>query len=164
MHVRDDRPVLTYSQLREWQRRIAEIAVQAAALQAESLMLGHKLDAAKVIIGGDLPLDDEAELATQASVPEELDKDETGDPFPEVVLKAVAALGGAPKPSDIKQWITKYGTGAAPHKATQAYFYTVLMRHARAGRLIKEGDRYRLPTSSPEGETGGWAPPADSIA
>jgi hypothetical protein len=164
MHLTDDRPVLTYSQVREWQRRIAEIPLHIAALQAESVEIGRKLEAAKVIMGGDLS-NDRVEVAEQASFAVFADPSEQrDDPFPDTVLKAVGTLSGAPKPAEIKQWIVEHGTESAAKAAAKPYFYTVLMRHARTGRLIKEGDGYRLPSSSPEGEAGGGDPrPAQSL-
>ncbi|MEO8715004.1 MAG: hypothetical protein ABI369_08320 [Acetobacteraceae bacterium] len=157
--MRDDQPLLTYSQVREWQSRITEIAEQVGALQAESVTVARKLEAAKIIIG-DLP-GDKTDIAPQVSMSF---AERASDPLPEVVLKAVDALGGAPKPGEIRRWITDHETAGAAQAATKPYFYTVLMRYARTGRLIKDGGGYRLPASSPQGEAGGVAPPASSIA
>jgi len=165
MYMSGDRPVLTYSQVREWQHRVGEIAVQVMALQEESATLIRKLDAARVIMG-DLP-SDEAGNAAQMSRAEILPvkERELGDQsLSDEVLKAVDALPGSPKPGQIKQWIIERGLGDIAEKAAQPYFYTVLMRHARTGRLIKDGDGYRRPASSPKGEAGEGGSPADSVA
>lgn len=163
MHMSDDRPVLTYSQVREWQRRFAEIPLHIAALQTESLDIGRKLEAAKVIMG-DIP-NDKVAISEKASFTEALtgSPQQSDDPFPEIVLKAVDAIKGAPKPAEIKRWVIKHGAASAAETAAKPYFYTVLMRHARTGRLIKEGDGYRLPSSSPQGEAGEGGSPADSV-
>ena len=61
----------------------------------------------------------------------------------------------------IRYWIAKNNPAVdAKLNASPAYFYTVLVRHTRAGRLAKRSRGYRLPQNSPKGETGGMAPPA----
>ena len=80
------------------------------------------------------------------------------------VLAAVEAVGGSPKAPAIRQWIAKNNPAIETKLlANPAYLYTVLTRHVVAGRLAKRGKRYRLPSSSPKGEAGGVAPPADSV-
>lgn len=164
MHMSDDRPVLTYSQVREWQHRVGEIAVQVMALQEESATLIRKLEAAKVIMG-DLPSDEIGNAARMSLAATLSDKERQPEDqsLSDAVLKAVDALRGAPKAGQIKQWIIEHGIGEAVEKVTQPYFYTILMRHARTGRLIKDRDGYRYPASSPKGEAGEGGSPAGSV-
>jgi len=164
MYMSDDRPVLTYSQIREWQHRVGELAVQVMALQEESATLVRKLDAARIIMG-ELPSDEIGNAARMSMAEMLSDKErEPGDQsLSDIVLEAVDALPGAHKPGQIKQWIIEHGSADVAQKATQPYFYTVLMRHARTGLLIKDGKGYRRPASSPKGEAGEGGSPAGSV-
>lgn len=162
-----DEPILMRSQVRAWQARREEIAEVVQALRDEDAALAHKLDAVRVILG-DVPADDIAGDAVVPAATAEPVAGEAGEPqqkrsFPDSVLAAVGALGGAPRPNEIRTWLCERGaTDAIRYQAAKPYFYAVLMRHAAAGRLIKVGDGYSLPTSSAQAEAGGLAPPGDS--
>jgi hypothetical protein len=150
-----DDPILTYAQVRAWQARRNEIDNHIQALQDEHIALSRKLEAVRVIMG-DLPtLDGEQGEPKTEHAPLDQEDSEGSEPFPETVLLAVGALGGAPIPRMIRRWLKENGSTAATRaRADAPYFYTTLMRHAAGGRLIKEGEGYRLPTSSPQGEAG----------
>ena len=160
MDIQYDHPVLTLSQVRGWQSRAGEIAIQVRDLQAESVDISRKLDAVKVIMGS-LPSDDDiSHAAIPLDVRDAMQAVSDGA-FQDVVIQAVGSIHGIPKAGEIKRWIIDHADSfpGAAEKANRPYFYTILMRHAQNGRLIKEGDGYRLPTSSPEGETEGPNPP-----
>jgi hypothetical protein len=130
------------SEARAWQRRIAEIRVERMALDAEKKWLTGKLDAAKVLIG-EIP---DADVEHVALAPQDFNEEEQGPLLGNAILDAVKELRGSPEPWQIKQWIMANRGIHITGKAAQPYFYTVLSRHARSGRLIKDGDGYCLPS------------------
>lgn len=80
------------------------------------------------------------------------------------VLVAVGAMKGTPKAAAIRRWISINNPEvAAKLEASPAYLYTTLMRHVRGRRLAKRGKGYRLPISSPKGETGGPVTPSGGL-
>ena len=162
MTVLYDKPILTMAQVREWQARSAEIAVAMRAMNEEMAGLARKLEAAKILIG-ELP---EMEIAVSTELPPaergETEPDQThAESLSDAALDAVAALGNVPRPDAIKKWIVESRPAHRERLASSPnYFYTVLIRHVQKGRLIREGNGYRLPTSSPQGEAGAVAAPA----
>jgi hypothetical protein len=161
-----DQPILMLSQVRAWQARQREIETDIQALQAEAKDIERRLEAVRVLLGS---LPDEDDPETQDGVNtgrggQTSEEIHSSASFMDSVLIAVAKLGGLSSPGEIRTWLREHGsTPAIRMQAEKPYFYAVIMRQARAGRLIKVGDRYRLPTSSPQGETGGVWPPADSV-
>jgi hypothetical protein len=155
-----DKPLLTLSLLRGWQERESELVTSMHKMGEEVLSLRRKIEAAKVIMGDgpDSPPIPEAASAT-SSAP----ATEESDSLAEMVLNAVAALGNSPKPAEIRQWIVQHSPILGERLEVNAnYFYTVLGRHLRKGRLVKDGSGYRRPANSPQGETGAVAAPASS--
>ncbi len=158
----NDAPILTRTQVRAWQDRLDEISAYLMALHDEAAVLTRKLDAAKVLLE-EIPV---SHIGILKNLKSDADEDPNEsltrreDQLSNVVIRAVTALPGSAKPSEIKQWIFDHLAGPQDtiEKAKQPSFYTVLMRHAQKGRLIKEGDGYRLPTSSAQAEAGGVAP------
>ena len=149
----DDRPVLRFSDVRAWQNRAVEIAETMRSLHDEATQISRKLDAVRIIMG-ELPTDDAAPADMESSR-QDAEDSAAAESFPETVIHAVRAIGGAPEPRIIRRWISENAsTPKARERADTQYFYTCLMRHAASGRLIKVGDGYGLPTSSPEGEPG----------
>jgi hypothetical protein len=156
-----DRPLLTLGHVRAWEARRQEIVDAMRALQEEDAKLARKLEAAQVFMI-DLPPDnvvgDVAPVGHQSVDDEDGDARERGL-FPDEVLHAVSMIGGAPPPKTIRSWLRQNGTTPfVRDRADKQYFYTTLMRHAENGRLIKVGEGYSLPASSPQGETEGVAP------
>jgi hypothetical protein len=146
-----DRPLLTLAQVRAWQARRREIGGAIQALRDEDADIERKLDAVYVLMG-ELPADDTEAAEAQQQEPE---NESDGELFPQTVLNAVSALGGAPLPMAIRHWIKAHGpTQKSRERADSQYFYTCLMRHAERGYLIKVGSGYSLPSSSAEAETG----------
>jgi hypothetical protein len=159
MFNNDDKPVLRLSDVRAWQTRAVEIAEAMQSLNEEATQISRKLDAVRVIMGV-LPTDDVTPPDMESSG-QEAEDDIVAEPFPDTVIRAVREIGGAPEPSVIRRWIREHGpTTKARERADTQYIYTCLMRHAEGKRLIKVGNGYSLPTSSPKGEAGGVAPPA----
>ena len=79
--------------------------------------------------------------------------------FQDYVVTAIEAMGGVPRPVEIRTWIRENGpTPAIRMQADKPYFYCVLMRQAKNGRLVKVGEGYRLPARSAQAEAGGWSP------
>jgi hypothetical protein len=171
MYMHADKPLLTFAQMRDWQARADRLAEDIRVKTAELVALTRTVDAAKAYIAS-LPNDEQisfengdADAAPDMPPDKHDDHDATPGAAEEsisgCILAAVAAIGGAPKPTVIRRWIAKNSPAADLKLTAQpAYIYTVLMRHVRAGRLAKRGKGYRLPTSSPKGEAGGVAPPA----
>jgi hypothetical protein len=153
----DNKLILTAAQvqqLRQWQARSAQIETAMSKLRDEAADIARKLEAAKVLMGGAA----EEEVQTSDGVAQE----EEGVPI--TVLRAVGTIGGAPKPAQIRDWIKANVPSAAEKlQRTPTYLYTALLRHSQQGRLIKDGEGYRLPTSSARAGTGGVAPPAGSV-
>jgi hypothetical protein len=146
-----DEPILTRSQVRAWQTRRREIELEIQALQVEATAIERKLDAVRVLLGSLPDEDSEAQEQDMANT----ERGGVHPSFMDSVLIAVDKLGGTPSPSEIRTWLSEHGsTPAVRTQAQKPYFYAVIMRHARARRLIKIGDGYRLSTSSPEGEAG----------
>jgi hypothetical protein len=153
-----DRPILTLTQVRQWERRLTEIEALTTKLSEEATDLTRKLEAARVLMG------DVTDGETKASPAGNGEGVSPDGGVPASVLRAVEALNGtAPKPADLKNWI-KVNIPSAYEKLQRSptYLYTALLRHVQMGRLVKEGDGYGLPTSSAQAETGGVAPPAQS--
>jgi len=150
-----DETVLTLSQVRTWQMRQQEIGDTIQALQEEAADISRKLDAVRVIMGA-LPGNDVARtLAVGEQSPQTAPESGREEFFPESLIEAVRTLGGAPRPNEIRTWLCEHGaTNAIKTQAGKPYFYAVLMRHARAGRLIRVGKGYSLPKSSAQAETG----------
>ena len=162
MYINHDKPLLTAlrSEVRKRQLRLTEISASVQSLQQEAANLSRWLEAAKVIMGELPDGDEEQPLSRDGTALLTLDT-ASEQSFSDLVLRAVRAMGGAPKPADIKQWVlTNVDVPSVKEAVGKQYFYTVLMRHARKGQLIKEGAGYRLPHGSPQGEAGGVAPPA----
>jgi hypothetical protein len=164
----NDEPILTRTQVRAWQDRLDEISAYLMALHDEAAVLTRKLDAAKVLME-DMP---PSHIGILKNLDANADDEESSDSqtrredqLSNVVIRAVTAIPGSPKPSEIKNWILCHSNSPQEtlEKAKQPYFYTVLMRHTQKGRLFKDGDGYRLPPSSPEGENRGVTPPANSL-
>ncbi len=159
------RPLLTLEQVMGWRDRVRQIGDVRRALDDEEADLSRKLEAVKVLFG-DIPTEEipSEEPTIDASSPEPDDQTDA-EPFGDVVLKAVGVIGGAPEPKVIRRWIASNGaTPGIRERADKQYFYTCLMRHASSGKLIKVGDGYALPTSSPQGETEGLTPSASESA
>lgn len=164
MYMDHDQPLLTVGTVRAWEARLAELGDSIRAQQEEVATLTRKIEAAKVLMEA-LHMSD----AESAFDPSELRaQDDTAAPEESIshaVLAAVSAMKGAPKAAAIRAWINTHNPAVgAKLEESPAYLYTTLMRHVRGGRLAKRGKGYRLPQSSPKGETGGVAPPVDSIA
>ena len=158
-------PLLTLEQVMGWRDRVRQIGDVRRALDDEEADLSRKLEAVKVLFG-DIPNEEtpSEEPAVDAGSPEPDDQADA-EPFQDVILKAVGVVGGAPEPKVIRRWIAAHGsTQSIRERADKQYFYTCLMRHAQNGRLVKVGDGYALPTSSPQGETEGLAPSASVTA
>lgn len=157
--MNNDRPILTLAPLvREWLARISQIDADLRGMTEERDTLIRKVEAAKVLMGG-IPEEEGLSVESALEEPQKAAQDGHDDSWPSAVLSAVADLGGCPKPALIRRWITKNNPiMAAKLEASPAYFYTVLMRLVRGGRLAKRGKGYRLPTSSPRGETGARDP------
>lgn len=155
-----DRPILTISQVREWQKDMVRYADAIEKIQKASADTARKLDAAKIIMG-ELP--DYQDDADESLRPPGNDEITATQDATSMVLHAIAAMGGTPRPGEIRDHLVKHNGSSGAELAGKAYFYTLLMRLTRTGRLIKEGDGYRLPSSSPQGEAGGVAPPADLL-
>jgi hypothetical protein len=171
-----DDPILTWAQVLTWQARQREIGGAIRTLQDEAEGISRKLDAVRVILGdlpsypgavtdSDHPFPGQNDRpSSEPAVDEVLDRLQS-ETFSEAVAIAVGRIGGAPRPNEIRTWLREHGaTEAMRAQADKPYFYSVLMRHATSGRLIKEGEGYRLRTRSPEGDTGGVAPPDDSLS
>ena len=160
-----NQPLLTLEQVMGWRDRVRQIGDVRRSLDDEESDLSRKLEAVKVLFG-DIPTEEtpSEEPAIDASSAEP-DNQTDAEPFGDVVLKAVGVIGGAPEPKVIRRWIAANGvTQSIRERADKQYFYTCLMRHAQTGRLVKVGDGYALPTSSPQGETEGLAPSASETA
>jgi hypothetical protein len=138
-----DIPILTRSQVRAWLARKKEIAAEKRALDNEDAILNRKLEAV-MVLNDDQPLDN---LVDGEVVREPLPADDfSKESFPEAVIDAVKALGGTPRPGEIRAWLCENGaTIAIRDQAAKPYFYAVLMRHAAKNRLVKVGDGYGLP-------------------
>jgi hypothetical protein len=164
MYMSSNTPLLTLSQVREWELRKAEIQASIAAQTEEMATLSRKIDAARALMEalsvgegwsdlpptlGDGPSQEEAE--PQAAPDESISN---------IVLTAVGAVKAPAKAPAVKNWIVAHHPAVgAKLEANPAYLYTTLTRHVRAGRLTKRGKGYRVVQSSPKGETGGVAPP-----
>lgn len=151
--------LLAGAQVQRWLSRQAEITAAIDALQSEAADIKRKLDAVQVLFGS-VPSEGGSDQTfayiQNGSMSETHPHSEESDKqnFSEVIIEAIKALGGVPKPAEIKQWIISHNGGEIAHRAKQQYFYTALSRSVSKERLIKEGDGYRLPTSSAEAETG----------
>lgn len=163
MTVTYDKPILTVSEVREWQTRSVELTASIRSMTSELALLGQKLEAAKIIMGELPSIDAPAKGTTAEAAHAEQGEEEAAqdDSLPGAALAAVAALGNLPKPDAIKKWIAGSSPALAERlKVSPNYFYTVLIRHVQKGRLIREaGGGYRLPNASPQGDTGGVAHP-----
>ena len=154
MHMDRDKPLLTRADVRVWQTRMEELLSAEQTIQQEKAELIRKLEAARVFMG-DSADPSEAEEPSQMSMAEPMAQPLPSTSITELVPLAVKSLGGAPNPSQIKSWILAHSSSPSVRESViKPYFYTVLMRHAQSGRLIKEGTGYRLPSGSSKGETG----------
>ena len=147
MYMKAEQPLLTPSQVRQWQDRIAEIDAAMTDMQQERARLARRVEAAMVFME-DMP-ESPIEPIVEPPLPEP-DGQDAGD----LVVAAVKAIGGQARPATIKERLAQAAADSYAHKLAQGpYFYTVLMRLARAERLVKEGGQYRLPQSSAQAET-----------
>jgi len=158
-----DQPLLTVGIVRDWEARLVELIDSIRVQQEEVIALNRKIDAAKVLMEALPPSAAESIVAMTDEKPAEIEIAEAS--ISQAVLAAVGAMKGAPRAGAIRKWISTHNPAAgAKLEASPGYLYTTLMRHVRGGRLAKRSKGYRLPNSSPKGETGGVAPPAASIA
>jgi hypothetical protein len=173
MYMQSDKPLLTLAQMQGWQAQADRLAEEIRGKTAELASLTRRIETAKAFVAS-LPDDEQVSFEatnTSISAPSGDDgcaeiADTQEDSISGGILAAVAALGGAPKPAVIRRWIAKNNVAVDTKLvARPGYLYTALMRHVRAtpARLVKRGKGYRLPASSPKGEAGGVAPPADSV-
>ena len=154
-------PLLTLEQVMGWRDRVRQIADARRALDDEESDISRKLEAVKVLFGDILAEGSASGPSIVNASISEPDDQADAESFLGVVLKAVEALGGSPEPKVIRRWIASNGaTPGIRERADKQYFYTCLMRHAGSGKLIKVGDGYALPTSSPQGDTEGLHPSA----
>jgi hypothetical protein len=154
--------LLTITQVRAWERRLAGIADDIKKLASEADDLSRKLHAARIFMPPEI---ETAEPIAEAkpSEPEPSSKNESEESLSEAVLDAVGQLGGAPKPMQIRRQIAKTNPALGAKLVTSPnYFYTVLVRHVQRRRLTRQGSGYTLPNDSPNGETGAVAAPASS--
>lgn len=163
MEMDFDQPLLTLKTLRDWQSRQAQLVESIRAQQDEVATLTRKIDAAKNLLET-LSVGEGEEtraIGENPAVPAAPDSALADESMSHAVLAAVGAMKGAPKAAAIKKYIMMHNPAVgAKLDANPAYLYTALMRHVRAGRLVKRSKVYRLPNRSPKGETGGMAPPA----
>ena len=162
MEMDFDQPLLTLKTLRDWQSRQAQLVESIRAQQEEVAALTRKIDAAKNLL--ETLSVDEGEEARDAKESPSLtfapDTSPADESISHAVLAAVGAMKAAPKAAAIKKWIMMHNPAVGTKlDASPAYLYTALMRHVRAGRLVKRSKVYRLPNRSPKGETRGMAPP-----
>ena len=152
MYMKAPDTLLTISQVKQWQDRIAEIGTIMQDLQKELAILTPKVEAAKVFMA-DMPKST-GEAITDQPLPEPEGR-EAGD----LIVATIKSIGGKVRPATIKERLAQTPPGSHAHKLAQGpYFYTVLMRLTRAARLVKEDGLYRLPQSSAQAETGVGAP------
>ena len=150
--MKADQPLLTVSQVKQWQDRIAEIGTVMQDLQKELASLTTKVEAAKVFMV-DMP------ESMSETVVEQPPSEPSGQDAAGLVVATIKSIGGQARPATIKERLAQAPTGSYASKLAQGpYFYTVLMRLTRAERLVKEDGLYRLPTSSAQAETGVGAP------
>lgn len=147
----NDTPLLTLSQVRDWEARCVELRLLLTKSTEELDLLTLKIDAARKLIDL-LPRDmafspSEQPVETAQATPADEQSDES---ISDVVLSAVVALKGSAKANVVRDWIAKnHPTVSARLDANPAYLYTSLMRHVRGGRLAKRGKSYRIPKLSP---------------
>lgn len=151
--------LLTVEDVAKWreEERVCEEAIKASQLRLADIQ--RRLEAASVFM-------DDQPAQMQPSPASDLrpaDTDDHNDSLGDVVVSAISALGGAPKPSVIRRWIdNNHPAWRARLEVHPNYFYTVLIRRTKSGKLVKRGKGYRLPPVSPQGETGAVAAPASS--
>jgi hypothetical protein len=151
MAFKFDTPLLTLSQIQEWQNERNQLAAEMAAMNERLARLDRKLEAAKVFVP-------DAEKEAEKSEIEVLEAHAASDSLSDVVLIAVGTLGGSPKPAAIRRRVAQLNpTLGAKLAESSSYFYTVLGRHLHKGRLVKHGGGYRLAKPSPNGEAGAVA-------
>ena len=152
-----DTPLLTLSQVREWEARKADLEQQMRAMQDELASIVRKFDAASVFV----------RIQNGHAEPPGIDKP-AGDQAPtETIVDAIIRVvgdsrGSAMGPSQIKAALKASGFNVAGLEANPGYLYTVLGRLLKRGKLEKRRGAYRVParSSSPQGETGAVAAPA----
>lgn len=158
MYMKAPDTLLTISQVKQWQDRIVEIGTIMQELQKELASLTPRVEAAKLFMV-DMP------ESSGETIVEQRSPEPDGQDAAEIVVATLKSIGGQGRPATIKDRMAQAPADSYASKlAVSPYFYTVLMRLTRANRLIKEGGRYRLSTSSAQAEAGGVAPPAGSVA
>jgi hypothetical protein len=140
-------------QLHAWLTRKDEIAEARhahnealRALDKEESHINGKLDDLRKVLEGE-PVNGAPPDEPKAGAYTRPDETSDGESFPEAVIGAVKAFRGNPLPNEIRSWLCANGsTAAIREQASKPYFYAVLMRHVRKGRLAKVDDGgYRLP-------------------
>jgi hypothetical protein len=154
MYMNSDRPLVTTSEVKQWQDRIVEIDTAMHDMQQERISLARKVEAAMVFME-DIP------ASTSETVIESSPPEPDGHDAADLIVAAIKSVGGHGRPATIKKRLANQAPigSYASKLAASPYFYTVLMRLTRADRLIKEeGGQYRLPQCSAQAETGAGAP------
>jgi hypothetical protein len=152
-YMTNDTPLLTLSQVRDWEARRAELRSLLARNTEELELLTLKIDAAKNLIDL-LPVDMARSLTEELTESaENSTPNSKGDnSVSHVVLSAVIAQKGSAKANVIREWISEHHPSVSEKLvANPAYLYTSLMRHVKAGRLAKRGKSYRVPKSPSAG-------------
>jgi hypothetical protein len=147
--------LLTGADVVKWreEEKVCEETIKATQLRLA--VIRRRLDAASVF------MDVQPDPALES--PQVVETDDDIDSLGDVVGAAISAIGGAPKPIAIRQWIVKNNPVWRDRlDAHPNYFYTVLARRVKRGKLVRRGQGYRLPSVSPQGETGAVAAPASS--
>jgi len=149
--------VVTTADVYRWKAERETLSLEIQALNAQFSLLARKIEAAAILF----PDLDETAFELRAE-PAAQDAESQGADLPrplslsEEVALVLASAGRPLAPVEIREALTKRG-----HSLSQNYLYTAIKRGTARGKIQHYGKKYRLPrTSSPQGETGGVAPPA----
>jgi hypothetical protein len=153
--------VVTTDDVRRWRADKDAVAAQIQELNQQFAMLNRKLEAAAILFPDleesapfELRVERESETIAEppcADAPRSLS-------LADEIILVLAASNRSLAPFEIRDALVKRG-----HQLSQNYLYTAIKRAAEKGKILHYGKKYRLPrTSSPQGETGGVAPPVSS--
>jgi hypothetical protein len=152
------RGVVTTDDVRRWRADKDELAAKIHQSTQDILMLNRKLEAAAILfpdLEEGAPFELRAESATEPVAETQSVEAPRAPSLIDEISVVMAAANRPLAPIEIRDALTKRG-----HQLSQNYLYTAIKRAAEKGKIHHYGKKYRLPrTSSPQGETGGVAPP-----
>ncbi len=151
----NNKGVVTAADVHRWRQDQETIAAQVKELSAQYAALGRKLEAAAILFP-DLETTEPFELRTPTSDDQQSSPPSEGESLGDEIARVLREANRPLAPIEIRAALVKNGK-----ELSQNYLYTAIKRAADRQKIKRYGKRYRAPrTSSPQGETGGMAPPA----